>query len=199
MEKRFKRKHIFIEKKFQIKFISIFIVILILGSFVSGALLYFLSNQELGRSFYSAHSRIKNLWEILLPAVLTTSFTTVIMISLLAVFVVLFLSHKIAGPLYRFEKSLEEVGKGNLSLYTKLRDDDEIKPVAKTFNQMTTDLNQKISKIKEETGDTLKLVKKLDSVLHREEVDLFQAKEISSNLLEQTGKLSNSFQSFKLK
>lgn len=56
----------------------------------------------------------------------------------------LFFSHFIAGPLYRFEKMLEEMGSGNLAITMNLRKYDELKEVAVKFNDSLKNLRSKI-------------------------------------------------------
>ncbi|MFN3395547.1 MAG: HAMP domain-containing protein [Thermodesulfovibrionales bacterium] len=65
----------------------------------------------------------------------------------------LFLSHRIAGPLYRFEISIEEIIKGNLSFRIKLRKKDEAKELAEAMNRMIETLSSYISQIRAITDD----------------------------------------------
>ncbi len=46
-----------------------------------------------------------------------------------------FISHKVAGPLYRFSKALDAVGEGNYKARVSLRKGDEGHPVAREFNE----------------------------------------------------------------
>lgn len=56
----------------------------------------------------------------------------------------LFFSHYIAGPLYRFERTLEEMRGGNLTINVKLRKNDELKDVGDAFNQALAGLRSKV-------------------------------------------------------
>ncbi len=58
----------------------------------------------------------------------------------------LFFSHFIAGPIYRFEKTLEQMRDGNLTVSVKLRKHDELKEVADLFNQTLASLRNKVRK-----------------------------------------------------
>ena len=60
----------------------------------------------------------------------------------------IFLSHKIAGPLYRFETLLHQVAQGELTVRCQLRKFDEAKSVAEGFNQALEALDSKISELK---------------------------------------------------
>lgn len=60
----------------------------------------------------------------------------------------LYLSHKIAGPLYRFGKSFEQLGDKDLTLRVRLRKRDEAKTLAAGFNQAVIKLDNAVGKIK---------------------------------------------------
>ncbi len=59
-----------------------------------------------------------------------------------------YLSHKIAGPLYRFGKSFEELGTKNLTIRVRLRKFDEAKTLSAVFNQAVVKLDGAMGKIK---------------------------------------------------
>ncbi|MBI3815490.1 MAG: methyl-accepting chemotaxis protein [Nitrospinae bacterium] len=143
-----KRRQHFIKKRFQARFIAKFILLILLGSAVSGIILYVMAGSKLGATYYSAHVKIENTWDILFPAIVTTNIVTVILISLATVYITLFVSHKIAGPLFKFEKLMKEVGEGKLNVKPSLREADELVELSNAFGDMLTGLNNKIKEIK---------------------------------------------------
>ena len=60
----------------------------------------------------------------------------------------IFLTHKIAGPLYRFQQSCNEVKDGNLRVRIHLRKFDEATELLGTFNQMAEHLDQSLGRVK---------------------------------------------------
>jgi methyl-accepting chemotaxis protein len=56
-----------------------------------------------------------------------------------------FISHKIAGPVYRFEKSAEELARGRLSHRVRLRSRDELKELQDKLNEMAAALQSRVS------------------------------------------------------
>lgn len=48
----------------------------------------------------------------------------------MTIIVVLYISHEIAGPLYRFESLCHQVGEGNLDTITYLRKKDQLQELA---------------------------------------------------------------------
>ena len=131
-----KRNQYFIKKTFQIKIILRFLVILIIGGIIFGVGLYFFASNELGTKLYVAHIAINDTRDILLPAIIFTSIIVFKLLSAVTVYTVLYLSHKIAGPLYKFEIIAAEIGKGNLNVYVKLRGGDELLPLQNAFENM---------------------------------------------------------------
>jgi len=59
-----------------------------------------------------------------------------------------YISHKIAGPLYRFSATLDQIAKGNLATRVHLRKSDEAQFIAQQFNDALTSLDLKFSQLK---------------------------------------------------
>ncbi len=64
-------------------------------------------------------------------------------------FLSIYLTHRLAGPLYRIEKSAKEMAEGNLALRIRLREKDELKDLAETLNQVAKNLDQTLQTIGE--------------------------------------------------
>lgn len=81
----------------------------------------------------------------------------------------IFISHKIAGPLYRFEKVLYQMSQGDLSVRCRLRKFDEARSVANAFNFSLEFLDQKIAQLKkivrENERDPERLISSLKNAL----------------------------------
>lgn len=54
------------------------------------------------------------------------------------------LSHRIAGPLFRFEKSLDRLKEGDLTMTIQTRDKDEFKDYCDLFNGVVGELKKKV-------------------------------------------------------
>ena len=159
------RKQYFIKKAFQIKIIVRFVVILIIGVTITGVVLYFFAANELETKLFNAHLTIKNTRDILLPTILLTSVFVFILLSFVTVYTVLYLSHRIAGPLYKFEKITEEIGKGNLNVYVKLRKKDELLSLQTAFENMLENLKNNIGNFKENFEEIDKIKKELNNAI----------------------------------
>src|SRR3989304_6991820 len=61
------------------------------------------------------------------------------------------LSHKIAGPIYRFETRVQELAQGDVFREVQLREGDYFPGLMKTINLMTTTLKEELKLLKEES------------------------------------------------
>lgn len=144
------RKTHLIKKDFQINLIIRFCLILLGGVVFSTAVLYFFSQGTLTSSFQNSRLIIQKTGSAILPAVLYTNLITLGLISAVTVFVTLFISHKIAGPIYRFEKEMKNIALGNLNNKISLRKNDQIREIAESLNQMAGSLHEKVVEISNE-------------------------------------------------
>ncbi|MBU3911221.1 MAG: methyl-accepting chemotaxis protein [Candidatus Omnitrophica bacterium] len=58
---------------------------------------------------------------------------------------ILVLSHRLAGPMYRLEKDLEDIAKGNFSIRIKFRKKDELKSIADGINRILDEMEKKVT------------------------------------------------------
>ena len=148
MEKRgYKRKRLnfSIKKNMQLRLIGKVLIIVLVSVLVSAAIFYFYSEREIGSSYRQFHVKAKNFLDYLLPAVICSFLLSMI----LGFIVCLFYPHHIAGPLYRIEREILNIGKGDLSVHITIRKGDEVTELANNINIMVEELREKIKKIKE--------------------------------------------------
>jgi methyl-accepting chemotaxis protein len=144
----YQRKKHLIKKNFQIRFIIKFCLIVLAGVILSTALLFFFSQETLTSSFDDSRLVIRKTGTAILPAVIYTNLITLGVVSVIMIFVTLYISHKIAGPMFRFEKEIQSIAQGDLSKVISLRKEDQVKEMADSLNQMTRSLNHKIADIR---------------------------------------------------
>jgi len=142
-----KRKQYFIKKKFQFQFILKFCLLLLGGVIISTVLLFSFSKGTLTSSFQDSRLIIENTGSAILPAVIYTNLITLGVITVAAIGITLFVSHKIAGPLYRFENELRDVSQGNLTKQITLRRKDQMTEVVEGLNDMISNLHERVSDI----------------------------------------------------
>ena len=154
-KRSYKRRQYFIKKEFQVKFILKFCLLIVFGAIISTGLLFLFSQDTLTSSFQQSRLVIKSTGLAILPSVLYTNLITLGLIAIAAIIVTLFVSHKMAGPLFRFEKKLRNIGEGDLTTKVVVRKDDTIENMAGCLNNMTSGLHVKILDIQTEVKHIL--------------------------------------------
>lgn len=130
------RRHIFIKKGFQGRFIAGAFLLILMSGLCSALLIYWMTGGDLQAQAQSAHANIVNAAERLGVSILIGNIVAVLTAGGIAAATVLYASHKIAGPLYRFETLCREVGNGNLDTVTQLREHDQLQELGQSFSAM---------------------------------------------------------------
>jgi hypothetical protein len=100
-----------------------------------GVALYLFLRGEVGANLASAHVAYKTVGSMLFPIVLTLSLLNLALTAFTTALAVLYASHRIAGPLFRFNQALKEMGSRKLQTMTKIREDDQLAEISATLSQ----------------------------------------------------------------
>lgn len=141
-----RRKNYFIERSFQIKFILEFCILVVIGGLLTMGMLYLLGRRSTTVAIVNSSVVVKSTADFLLPILIQTVLVVMVLIGIAAIVVTLFVSHKIAGPLYRLKKAMHDLGEGDLSTEIKLRKLDQLKDIAEAFNGMVRNLKERFSR-----------------------------------------------------
>lgn len=154
----FRRRRYIIMPKFQFKYLAIVIILVFIIMLVT----IYIVNLTLRTT-----PVLENLSEIEVVAVTSLVYRTVIYICCVFVIIIavlgIFVLHRIAGPLYVFDKMFNLVSQGDLTIKVKLRKGDELKELAESFQRMIDNLNLFIKTDKEKIDEIKKEVKSLSN------------------------------------
>ncbi len=144
MKRNHLRKRFFIWKSAQPRLLAgiefIFIALLL----ASGTIFSIVANRDLTESYLKAHLTIRNMLEILVP-----SLALINLIGLVAsVFLAVLFTHRIAGPVYRLCKILDQIGQGDLTPIVKFRKHDELTELDDATTAMILSLRNRITDLK---------------------------------------------------
>jgi methyl-accepting chemotaxis protein len=145
-----KRRQYFIDRKFQSAFMFKFFLVLVIGALLTVVITMLMTRTTLTSSFDGARLVIEKTSLAILPSVVLTSIITTAVVGLVAIVVTLLVSHKIAGPMFRFNKDIEEIARGNLQKKIQIRDGDQFAEVADKLNEMVTSLNGRLREVQAE-------------------------------------------------
>ena len=125
-----KRKNYFIDREFQTKFILKFCLINIAASVLTGALIYFLNNQSKTVAFEDLKVVVKSTSDFLFPIMTQVLVIVAAFAAITTTIIVLFTSHRIAGPLYHLTMDFKRLKDKDLSQPIKIRDHDQLQRLA---------------------------------------------------------------------
>ena len=98
-------------------------------------LLHYLADEELGRSFYSIHLRLRNTWQILLPAVLIAGGVSYLVTIGATLFLAVRESHRLGGPIHKFRLLFLDLGKGILDTGFHFRNGDILFHLGESYRE----------------------------------------------------------------
>ncbi len=148
-----------IKKKMQFSMLVKIWITLFIALIIFGTVFYFYSDITVGASYRQFHVKANNFLDFLLPVILIG-----FGISLVLGFIgALFFPHSIAGPIYRIERELIEIGEGDLSKKLMLREKDSCKNLAENVNTMVDALRDKIKRIGDYSDKIANLVDSPDT------------------------------------
>ena len=149
-----KRKNYFIKRGFQTKLTIITLLLVVIVANLVGGIIYgVLTGNDLTQ-YFSKIFKVSTA-NLLLPTILMAELISIFIVAIIGVFV----SHSMAGPVYRFEKVLKTLCEGEMDCSFKLRSSDEFHELEEHINDLIELLNQKIGKVKHIVVDIEKLSK----------------------------------------
>jgi methyl-accepting chemotaxis protein len=92
---------------------------------------------------------VKTTADFLLPILIQTVIIVLTIVSLATIVVTLFVSHKIAGPLYRVKVGMKTLEDGDFSEDFRIRRLDQLQDLATTFDSMIKRIRGELKALKE--------------------------------------------------
>ncbi len=151
---KFQRRTVLVKWSLQLKYIGMVFLSVMAASLIVG-----------GDIYYSMARILLRENPALGPVV--TQFNTIILVKValylgLMLLISLYVSHRFAGPIYRFEKSAQAVSGGDLTHRVCLRTGDELLELQEEFNGMVASLQALVQK---DRNLAARLSEKLDAAL----------------------------------
>jgi len=133
---RTRRKIKLINRDFQVGLMLKFILANAAILTIFGAVLFLFLRGEVESNLHSAHASYKTVAAMLFPIVLTLGLLVLAILSVAIIFFILNASHRIAGPMYRFNQALGEMGGRNLKAMTRIREDDQLGEISSSLERV---------------------------------------------------------------
>lgn len=167
--KKYKRKQYLVARRFQLKYVSLILLLMFATAALCAYVVYYTSMLHMGEKLANVYpqGRLVHIvkivnFRILLSLILVTPLVTLIGI---------LLSHRIAGPIYRMEKFLNNIALGDLTSRIILRSKDELITLANGINFVVDALKSNVVRQKthlKRISDELETAKKADSASMKE-------------------------------
>jgi len=162
MSQKFKRRNFFIKKDFQGKMILGFFLFVIGSIVLFTVILGMFSADSITMSYDNNNLQLGQTPVMLLKNALAANWIFIIFGGALLVLAALIVSHRIAGPQFRFEKALTNMLDGNLNDTIYLRTKDEGDSLASKINSFNSQLSQKIKDIDTNSQTIEELIEQMD-------------------------------------
>jgi methyl-accepting chemotaxis protein len=159
MRPPFRRRNFFIKKELQGRMIFKFFLLSLLGVLFFAFIFSLLSQDNLTITYDGQQLLIGKTPMVLFKDILTANWVFLVIVGATVTLVSMILTHRVAGPLFRFEKVFEGMVQRDLDQKIVLRLKDEAKDTAELINDFTSMLSGDIATLQlynSNLGDYLK-------------------------------------------
>ncbi len=131
---KIKRKQYLVAKKFQLKYVGIILALMFLTAALCSYVIYYTSMILMGEKLANVYpqGRLVHIVKIVNFRIMLS----VLLVTPLVALIGIFLSHRIAGPIYRMERFMDSLAAGDLGSRIYLRQGDELITVANSINRL---------------------------------------------------------------
>ena len=194
--KKFKRKQYLIVKKFQLKYVGLILLLMFLTAAMCAYVVYYTSMLLMGEKLASVYPQGRLVYvvkivnfRILLSLIFVTPLVAVIGI---------FLSHRIAGPIYRMETFMNNVASGNLASRITLRRKDELITLADGINYIVDTMRNNVMEERIHLNKAQEELDKLKKAVESKPIDQSLVSEVVNRLNIEVNGLIKKIEKYKL-
>lgn len=140
-----RRRTFLIKTGLQLRYMGVIVSTMLLVAFGVGWIIYHTSWSRISSNPDLTIDKLAEIFDTVNGLLLRWVGVFVVIIAILSIFV----SHKIAGPVYRFERSARVISSGDLTQRVRLRHGDELRELQDAFNTMAEALCGMVKKDRE--------------------------------------------------
>ena len=181
-DSRFQRKTVLVKRSLQLKYIGMVFLSVLVASMIVGGDVYYSLMRLMLTECPSVTDRV-------------VQFNTVLLVKIalylgLMLLISLYVSHRFAGPIFRFEKSCQSLSTGDLTHRVSLRTGDELMELQEEFNGMAASLQALLQK---DRNLAQRLSERVDEIAKRLPVGADAVREDLKSLKVELDHLTRSF------
>ncbi|MDD5089507.1 MAG: HAMP domain-containing protein [Candidatus Wallbacteria bacterium] len=192
---RNRRTRFLIKKGLQFRYMAVILMTMLFLSLISGWTIYStiwehltMADMKVSANLHTTFNKINSDLMVRVPA-----------FAILLSFASLFISHRIAGPIYRFEQSAKTISSGDLTMRVKLRKGDELQSLADCFNQMAENLETLVGTDRNAISQIIQVIKIIPVELRSPDIPESRKSEIVAELIKVVENLKSITCSFRIK
>lgn len=133
-----RRTRLLIAEKFQIRYVSVILLLMLVTAVITGCMVYFTSWEMFGEKLAAVYPQ-SLLFEIFNKVNAVLIFRLLLILPIV-VFIGLLLSSRIAGPMYSILRFIRKISGGSYDGVLRVRKGDELKDISDELNNMTSKL-----------------------------------------------------------
>ena len=142
MEGRIVRKRYFLARGFQLRYAGIILLVAFVTAILSGFTVFRTTSDILGDKLAQVYPQ--GLFAAIFNKVALALMKNMSVLAVLIFIFAIFISHRIAGPIYRIKSIIRNIGEGKLDTRIYLRKTDELHDLADELNKMQEDLKSRL-------------------------------------------------------
>jgi methyl-accepting chemotaxis protein len=135
---KFQRRTVLIKRALQLKYVAMVFVAALFASLLVGLDIYYTMAKMVLTENPAMSTTVAQFHTII--------FVKIVLYLVIILLISLYVSHRFAGPIHRFEKSAQAVASGDLTHRVSLRTGDELLELQEEFNGMLANLQSLVQK-----------------------------------------------------
>ena len=167
MAAKHRRRVYLIKTGLQLRYMGIIVTTMLMVAFGIGWMIYYTSWNRISNTPDLTIDKLATIFDEVNSILLRYIPLFILVIASLSIFV----SHKIAGPVYRLERTTRLIASGDLTHSVKLRHGDELKDLQEAFNKMSASLRKMVAKDREVIARLIQAGNRLNDSLKKKKQD----------------------------
>jgi signal transduction histidine kinase len=140
-EKKYKRSHYIVEKNIQYRYVELILMHILIFFLITVAIIYFSGWRQMVQKLSNVYPQA--MLVNILNAIYIKLWIGFLILLPIACISAILASHKIAGPLVRIRRALDQLTESDYNLFVKLRKGDDLQDVADQINKLAETLRKK--------------------------------------------------------
>ena len=173
-----RRRTYLIKTGLQLRYMGIIISTMLLVAFGVGWIIYHTSWSQIANTPDLTLDKLSDIFDSVNMLLTRWIVVFVFVIAILSIFV----SHKIAGPVYRLEETTRTIASGDLTQKIHLRHGDELKDLQDAFNTMSDSLAKMVAKDREVIAKLITAGNQLRESVQKKNLDPKQLESVADEL-----------------